>query len=78
MPSNTDPEHAPLSSKEELAKIEPQIRAKRQTHVRSDSGVKVLRVIINETLEKAIFELDGNLEKNAEYYFQVNFFHIES
>ena len=76
-PSNEDPEHTPLSSKEELINstkvVSTPTRAKRQTHIRSDSGIKVTKVTLNETLEKVIFELSDELQKDGEYYFQVRF-----
>ena len=38
---------------------------------RSLSGISVSKVTVNETLEKVIFDLDGDLEKDKEYIFQV-------
>uniref|UniRef100_A0A914E5I1 Aminopeptidase n=1 Tax=Acrobeloides nanus TaxID=290746 RepID=A0A914E5I1_9BILA len=37
---------------------------------RGPSGVKVVKMIQNETLEKAMFELSDTLKKDQEYYFQ--------
>uniref|UniRef100_A0A914DTK8 Aminopeptidase n=1 Tax=Acrobeloides nanus TaxID=290746 RepID=A0A914DTK8_9BILA len=37
---------------------------------REPSGVKVVKMTQNETLEKAIFELSDTLKKGQEYYFQ--------
>uniref|UniRef100_A0A914Y669 Uncharacterized protein n=1 Tax=Panagrolaimus superbus TaxID=310955 RepID=A0A914Y669_9BILA len=58
LPSNEDPDHSPLSSREDLnstilaAVIE---RTKRETHVRLDSKIKITKIILNETLEKVNF-----------------------
>ncbi|KAI6216205.1 Aminopeptidase N [Aphelenchoides fujianensis] len=38
---------------------------------RVDAGLKVKSVVLNETLEKIIFTLDGELQKDQEYYFNI-------
>uniref|UniRef100_A0AC34G0I6 Aminopeptidase N-like N-terminal domain-containing protein n=1 Tax=Panagrolaimus sp. ES5 TaxID=591445 RepID=A0AC34G0I6_9BILA len=73
LPSNEDPDHAPLSSREDLNSTETVTRRKRQTHVRLDSKIKITKITLNETLEKVIFELSDELEKDAEYYFQFRY-----
>uniref|UniRef100_A0AC35FYB5 Aminopeptidase n=1 Tax=Panagrolaimus sp. PS1159 TaxID=55785 RepID=A0AC35FYB5_9BILA len=68
-----NPDHAPLSSRENLNQTLAPTRTKRQTHIRKDSGIKIIKVTLNETLEKVIFELSEELEKDAEYYFQFRY-----
>ncbi|KAE9554353.1 hypothetical protein FO519_002412 [Halicephalobus sp. NKZ332] len=40
---------------------------------RSPSGVSVTKVTVNETLEKVIFDLSGDLEEGKEYIFQFRY-----
>ncbi|KAE9547318.1 hypothetical protein FO519_009470, partial [Halicephalobus sp. NKZ332] len=40
---------------------------------RSPSGISVTKITVNETLEKVIFDLDGDLEEDKEYIFQFRY-----
>jgi len=54
--------------------LEPHTPARLKRAIsRSPSGISVSKITINETLEKVIFDLDGDLEKDKEYIFQFRY-----
>lgn len=41
---------------------------------RVDTGIRVTKINVNETVEKVFFQLSGELRKDQEYYIKVSYF----
>uniref|UniRef100_A0AC34QQW3 Uncharacterized protein n=1 Tax=Panagrolaimus sp. JU765 TaxID=591449 RepID=A0AC34QQW3_9BILA len=55
---------------ETKSNLSENIKRRRRSILRSHSGINITKITVNETLEKVVFDLDGDLQKGQEYYFQ--------